>query len=87
MAGRAVSKLHLSREEMKEIFREHDLDGDGYLNINELVKAFGFCGHVIPFYKAHYGLAFADDNCDGLVSEDELDKLIDYAKRFEHKKH
>ncbi|KGN62525.1 hypothetical protein Csa_022453 [Cucumis sativus] len=86
MALPGVSKFNFSREEMKEIFREHDIDGDGYLSISELIKAMGFLGHSIPFYKAHYGMAYCDENGDGLISEDELDKLIDYAERFQKRR-
>ncbi|CAK9312583.1 unnamed protein product [Citrullus colocynthis] len=86
MACHGVSKLHFSREEMKEIFREHDIDGDGYLSISELIKAMGFLGHSIPFYKAHYGMAYSDENGDGFISEDELDKLIDYVEKFQYNK-
>lgn len=84
---RAASRLHFSREEMKEIFREHDLDGDGRLSISELVKAFGFLGNILPFYKAHYGLAHADADGDGFICEDELDKLVNYAEKFQPKQH
>lgn len=81
------SKLKLSKCEIKEIFREHDIDGDGQLSISELVKAFGFLGNILPFYKAHYGLAHADADGDGFINEDELDKLVEYAEKFQHKRH
>lgn len=67
---------------MKEIFREHDIDGDGVLSISELTHAFGFLGNILPYYKAHYGLAYADYDCNGFITEDELDRLVDYAMRF-----
>lgn len=74
-------KIKFSRSQIKEIFMEHDIDGDGCLSVSELIKAFSFLGSVIPLYKAHYGLAFADDDGDGLISEEELDKLVDYAEK------
>ncbi|XP_023530749.1 calmodulin-like protein 1 [Cucurbita pepo subsp. pepo] len=72
-------KLQFSREQMKEIFRYHDSDKDGFLNLRELTKAFAFLGSIIPFEKASYGMTYADANKDGLISEAELDKLVDYA--------
>lgn len=84
--SRASSRLQLSREDIKEIFREHDIDGDGRLSMNEVMKAFGFLGSILPFYKAHYGMAHADADNDGYIVEDELDKLVDYAEKFQHKR-
>lgn len=81
-----ASNMPLSREQMKEIFKSYDSDNDGFLNIWEITKAFGFLGSIIPFYKAHYGLTYADANKDGLISEAELDQLIDYADKVINKK-
>ena len=74
-----TSKLQFSREQMKEIFKYHDSDKDGFLNIRELTKAFAFLGSIIPFEKSSYGITYADANKDGLISKAELDKLIDYS--------
>lgn len=76
------SKLKFSREQIKEIFREHDIDGDGALNFHELTQAFSWFGSLLPFYKAHYGLGCADKDGDGYITEDELDRLVDYAMKF-----
>ncbi|XP_023538534.1 putative calmodulin-like protein 6 isoform X1 [Cucurbita pepo subsp. pepo] len=81
-----MSKLQLSREQMKEIFKNHDSNKDGFLDIKEVTKAFGFLGSILPFNKAHYAMTYADTNHDGLISEFELDKLIDYASKFINKK-
>ena len=49
-----TSKLQFSRGQMKEIFRYHDSDKDGFLNLRELTKVFAFLGSIIPFEKASY---------------------------------
>ncbi|KAE8648233.1 hypothetical protein Csa_018371 [Cucumis sativus] len=77
---RKSSNMSLSRERIKEIFQYHDNNNDGFLNRMELTKAFAFLGSMFPFYKACYGMVYADANEDGLISEAELDKLIDYAR-------
>lgn len=84
--GVKSSNMQFSREEMKEIFQYHDVNNDGFLDRRELTKAFAFLGSIFPFYKACYGMLYADINKDGLISEIELDKLIDYASRFIEKK-
>ena len=71
---------------MKEIFKYHDSDKNGFLNIRELTKAFAFLGSIVPFEKASYDMAYANANKDGLISEAELDKLIDYAQKIVRKK-
>lgn len=75
------TKMRFTREQIKEIFLEHDIDGDGFLSVGEMTKAFGFLGSILPFYKAHYCLAYADQDGDDLISEAELDKLIDYVEK------
>ncbi|XP_023513331.1 calmodulin-like [Cucurbita pepo subsp. pepo] len=80
------SNMQFSREQMKEIFKYHDSDKDGFFNLRELTKAFAFLGSIIPFEKASYGITYADADKDGLISEAELDKLIDYAQKFMKKK-
>ncbi|XP_038886759.1 probable calcium-binding protein CML11 [Benincasa hispida] len=83
---RKQSNIPPSREQIKEIFKYHDSNKDGFLNIRELTKTFGSLGSVIPFYKAHYAMAYADADKDGLISEVELDELIDYTNKIIKKK-
>ncbi|CAK9312584.1 unnamed protein product [Citrullus colocynthis] len=75
-------KIRLSRDEMREIFLEHDIDGDGYLNRSELSKAFAMCGSLISLNKANYALNLADADGDGYISRDELEKVLDYAQKI-----
>ncbi|XP_023002890.1 probable calcium-binding protein CML15 [Cucurbita maxima] len=79
------SKLQLTREQIKEIFLEHDIDGDGCLSVSELSKAFNFMGSSLSFHKARHGMALADCDGDGLISEEELDKLVDYFEKTNKK--
>ena len=37
-----TSNMQFSREQMKEIFKYHDCDNDGFINIRKLTKAFAF---------------------------------------------
>ncbi|KAA0060885.1 putative calcium-binding protein CML11 [Cucumis melo var. makuwa] len=80
------SNVPLSREQIKEIFKYHDSNKDGFLSIRELTKAFGSLGSIVPFAKARHAMAYADVDEDGLISEAELHKLIDYAEKIIKKK-
>lgn len=73
------SNLKIQREEMKAIFKEHDFDGDGRLSVKEISRAFGTLGAFLPRYRAARGFCIADDDCDGFITEQELEKVVDYA--------
>lgn len=69
-------------EQLKKIFLQHDKNGDGCLDKNELVQAFKELGAVIPELRAWRGLKNADANGDGIISQDELDHLVRYTAQF-----
>ncbi|XP_023002693.1 calmodulin-like protein 12 [Cucurbita maxima] len=85
LSGKA-SDVPLNREQIKKIFKSYDSNKDGFLNKREVTKAFSFLGSLNPYYRAQYALDYADANNDGLISEDEFDKLIDYASKIIKKK-
>ncbi|KAA0060895.1 putative calcium-binding protein CML10 [Cucumis melo var. makuwa] len=80
------SQLKLTRDEVREILEEHDVDGDGNLTKQEVMQALNSMGALMSFQKAHYGVSHADKDGDGkvdLTREDELEKLVDYVMRFQ----
>lgn len=75
----------LTKEQLRAIFMESDINKDGVLSKKELKQAFGRLGAFIPAFRAARGLHHADANHDGLVDKDELDDLIKYAYRLGYK--
>ncbi|KGN62514.1 hypothetical protein Csa_021819 [Cucumis sativus] len=79
------SQLKLTRDEVREILEEHDVDGDGSLTKQEVMQALNSMGSMMSFQKAHYGVSHADKDGDGKVDlgEAEMENLIDYVMRFQ----
>jgi Ca2+-binding EF-hand superfamily protein len=75
----------LTKEQLRAIFMESDINKDGVLSKKELKQAFGRLGALIPAFRAARGLHHADANHDGVVDKDELDDLIKYAYRLGYK--
>jgi Ca2+-binding EF-hand superfamily protein len=71
--------VSFTRDQLMNIFRSHDLDGDGKLSRKEVKAAFGYLGSRWDSYRALLALLHADSDHDGYVGEEELKKLVDYA--------
>ncbi|XP_023538265.1 probable calcium-binding protein CML15 [Cucurbita pepo subsp. pepo] len=70
----------ISEEQLLDIFKSHDQDGDGKLSKEELKQAFSYLGSRFSAFRAEEALRTVDDNHDGVVSMDEMNKLIQYTK-------
>ncbi|KAG6585661.1 putative calcium-binding protein CML15, partial [Cucurbita argyrosperma subsp. argyrosperma] len=70
----------VSEEQLLDIFKSHDRDGDGKLSKEELKQAFSYLGSRFSAFRAEEALRTVDDNHDGVVSMDEMNKLIQYTK-------
>ncbi|XP_057973644.1 calmodulin-like protein 6 [Malania oleifera] len=72
----------LSEQQLKAFFKQHDRNGDGLLDWEELRKAFKDLGAVIPPWRAHRALQHADIDGNGCVDEKEMGHLVKYAVKF-----
>ncbi|KAE8100659.1 hypothetical protein FH972_018534 [Carpinus fangiana] len=72
----------LNEEQLREIFRQHDVNRDGLLSKAELKSAFKSLGALIPSLRAFLGLRQADANGDGFIGEEELNGLVKYASQL-----
>jgi len=78
----------LSKDQLREIFREHDKNEDGHLDKEELKEAFRKIGAIVPAYRAGRAIYYADIDGDGLIdNEHEIDHLVSYAIQFGYTLH
>lgn len=72
---------NLSREQLRQIFRNYDGDRDGRLSATELRKAFHYMGALLPSYRARHALFHADSDGDGFIGENDFESLLNYAEK------
>ncbi|KAK1433500.1 hypothetical protein QVD17_10411 [Tagetes erecta] len=59
-----------------------DTDGDGFLNRKDLKVCFTRLGLHLSCFRVWRAMRHADANGDGLISEDEIWELIQYASKW-----
>ncbi|KAI6689001.1 hypothetical protein NL676_025829 [Syzygium grande] len=66
-------------QNLKEFFRQFDVNGDGRLSWSELTRAFKKLGATAPIWPALRAVLRADENGDLCIGEHELGGLMKYA--------
>ncbi|KAM5568023.1 hypothetical protein ABKV19_015875 [Rosa sericea] len=75
-----------TEEQIINIFKNFDLNGDGKLSWDEVKAAFAKLGANLPDYRAWRGRMCADADKDGFVSlETELKELVTYTLKQRYK--
>lgn len=72
----------LSEEELKCLLKKYDKSGDGKLNMEELKVAFKDLGLWFCGLRAYQAMHHADKNNDGLIVDDEMDVLVEFALKW-----
>ncbi|KAE8652092.1 hypothetical protein Csa_021918 [Cucumis sativus] len=70
----------LSEEQLAWIFKKHDIDRDRKLTKEELTRAFNYLGSRWTALRVKEAIRAVDANHDGVISLDEMSKLIVYVK-------
>ncbi|CAB4266378.1 unnamed protein product [Prunus armeniaca] len=79
------AKVPYTKEQIRNVFKRHDKNGDGQLSKNELDAAFKELGSIWPPARAWFGQRYADEDGDGFISIDkELSKLVQYALELKY---
>ncbi|KAG6498113.1 hypothetical protein ZIOFF_046022 [Zingiber officinale] len=78
-AARAVSG-EMTVDEFKEWLKRFDADKDGRISRQELRRAIRSIDRRFTGWKAGRGIRFADTDGDGFIEDDEIDKLVEFAR-------
>lgn len=68
-----------SKEQIGDLFKSLDKNGNGKLSKEELKAAFRKLGSRWSSYRARRALRHVDSNGDGFISNEELNDLVNYA--------
>ncbi|KAI3504818.1 hypothetical protein L1887_26546 [Cichorium endivia] len=71
--------MKLNEQEMLAFFKRHDVNNDKRLSWDELKQAFSDLGVSWVTWTSDRAMLKADDNEDGYISEEEMEKLIQFA--------
>ena len=71
--------LPWDKEQLQNVFKSFDKDGDGKLSWDELKQAFTHLGSRWSYYRTNKAFGKADYNKDGFINQEELAELVDYA--------
>ncbi|ONI33633.1 hypothetical protein PRUPE_1G437200 [Prunus persica] len=77
-----------TEQQIMNVFKSHDKNGDAQLSKEELKEAFKELGSKCPPLRAWFAKNYADDNRDGFISIDkELSKLVKYVLKLNYTLH
>ncbi|KAJ0981493.1 hypothetical protein J5N97_009748 [Dioscorea zingiberensis] len=71
----------MSLEEFKEWIFKFDTDGDGRISKAELKRAIRSVRGRFSSWKTRRGIRLADSDGDGYIDENEVENLIEFAKK------
>ncbi|XP_048129418.1 calmodulin-like protein 5 [Rhodamnia argentea] len=71
----------MSNEEFKKWLATFDANKDGRFSKEELRHAIRATGAWFPWLKTHNAVHAVDTNGDGFIDENEMNNLVDYAKK------
>ena len=78
--GKPGPGLNLTDKQIKEVFREHDKNGDGKLSKAELAESFKKLGALFPGWRAKRAMSHADSDSNGVITPDEFEQLVNYVQ-------
>ncbi|KAG9450026.1 hypothetical protein H6P81_009991 [Aristolochia fimbriata] len=69
-------EILINQEQLMEVFRTFDMDGNGYISAAELARAMAKMGHPLTFKELTDMLREADTDGDGVISFNEFATIM-----------
>jgi calcium-binding protein CML len=66
----------INQEQLLEVFRSFDRDGNGYITASELAGSMAKMGHPLTYHELAEMMAEADSNGDGVISFNEFASIM-----------
>lgn len=83
--ARGDGKYESCNEEFKKLFKKFDSDGDGRITVEELQKVIeadsSWFSRRLSMSKAQRGMKLANENSNGVIGENEMAELVDFARK------
>lgn len=83
--GKLPTQVPWSKDQVCQLFKSFDKNGDGKLSKEELKAAFRKLGSRWSSYRASRALRYVDSNHDGVISKEEFNELVNYALELGYK--
>ncbi|XP_050365715.1 probable calcium-binding protein CML41 [Argentina anserina] len=77
--NRKLAEIPWTKEQVRQLFKSFDKNGDGKLSKKELKAAFRKLGSRWSSFRARKALRYVDSNGDGDISKEELNDLVNYS--------
>ncbi|CAA6657654.1 unnamed protein product [Spirodela intermedia] len=71
-----LEKILVDKEQLREVFRSFDRDGNGYITAPELARSMAKMGHPVTFYELTEMMREADLDGDGAISFPEFASIM-----------
>ena len=74
-----------TKEQLQEIFKRFDLNGDNFLSKAEVKKIFEYLKAYFPGLRTWQAMRKADTDGDGQIDQNELKNLINFVSSLNYK--
>ncbi|KAL9665881.1 hypothetical protein QQ045_000202 [Rhodiola kirilowii] len=84
--GSTARNGEMTVEEFKKWLKHFDADKDGRISREELQEAVHYAGKWFGGWRSRHAMSGADANGSGFIEDDEVERLVEFARKHLGKK-